>query len=1567
MSSVFGCKWLGGEAGRRRTHNRPRIERLEDRCVPSLVTQLTNTFADSPGLGWLSPDGSRAAYVAEVNPTGQNVDHRSEVFLYDAASGTTTQITDGAFPAYDLIGGGTKIAFVSDADLVPGKNTSHDMQVFLYDTTTGTFTQATPAASTVNSPYYTNFGLSADGTALALESDSDLVAGKNAQHARQLFLYGIAGRTLTQVTSGNGYNSGTVVLSARGTALAFESSGDLVPGYNPHGYTELFRYSVAGGVLTQITPGSEHVAAPAPALSADGTKIAFATSANLTGHNPNHVPQVFLYDAITGQTVQVTALGGMRPTLSPDGTKLTLVSSLDLQPGKNPKGFAELFVYDTAGAFTQVTPGAGPYSGATPVFSADGTRLAYVSDADPVGLNGGHDPQVFLYQLARRKTTQATRNVESFDFNPVLVSANGSVLALQSSADLSGQNAAHARQVFLTDTATGTSVQLTHGGAADNAQPFVSANGTTVAFQSDADLTGRNSGGNAEVFLKDTAKGRITQLTPGSSNSYLLVLSPDGTAMALQSDADLVPGHNPDHRDELFLYNLGTGVFTQVTSGAGTYATIPDPNGVGPPPLSAGPSLAAGGAGVAYLDSANPTGPTPNAIQELFFFNAATGSTTQVTHGGASVFALSADGKTLAFVSAGDLVPGQNPGHASEVFLYNTATGAFTPETALNPYFADPPALSADGTKLAFIYAANLASGLDLYDLTTGMLSPVCSQGLPPTFTTPVLSPDGSRLAFISNGDLVPGKNPQGFPQLFVYNSVSKRYTQVTPGDAAGLSDAPVFSPDGSQLAFVSSDDLVPGQNPNHCPQVFLYNLSGSTLAQDTRANAPGVYVSGTISLSAGGRALVFASNGDVTGQNADGNYEIFLVSGAGVTGGPAFSSLTHSPAISYGTATVLLSGVLSGAAANAIVSINAGRASTTATVGAKGAFSATLNTGTLAASPAPYAITYSYAGKGNAAANTTTTLTINKAKPSFSRLAPAPTTAFGATLLTLSGKLTAGTAVPAGDTVTVTAGSASATASVAADGSFSAALPTAGLLVAASPLPVSYSFAGDENFVSTANTATRLTVTRAMPSFSMLMPRVIAYGTATVILAGKLLAGTAAPAGDTVTVTAGGASATARVQMDGTFSTALNTGTLPAAAVAYPVTYSFTGDSNFNAVKDRTTGLTVNKAVPSLGDLTPSRTVTYGTRSVSLSGVLSDVPAGSPVTISAGGATATTRVGRGGRFSGVLSTAGLTASSAPYAVAYSFGGSANFAAVGDGSTALTVIKAAPTFRHLTPSHAITFGTTSTTLSGVLPRGAAGGLVTIVVGSASATTTVGRSGRFSASLDTSTLAASATPYPITYSYGGNPNYDALDNTARRLTVAKATQTIVLGRLPNRFPGDAFALSATAGSGLPVTFRVSGPAKLAGNVLTVTGPGLVRVRATQPGSSNYKAAAVSRSFFVARNISATVSVHSSEPQFVPGSAGLSTVFLTLMNKTPRTLTDALQLVLANLPDGDSVTAAAFGTRSLAVAVSAAGNPVISIPRGAYASLAPRKSLRIKLVFKVTAALSYDVQTFKDVGF
>ncbi len=92
---------------------------------------------------------------------------------------------------------------------------------------------------------------------------------------------------------------------------------------------------------------------------------------------------------------------------------------------------------------------------------------------------------------------------------------------------------------------------------------------------------------------------------------------------------------------------------------------------------------------------------------------------------------------------------------------------------------------------------------------------------------------------------------------------------------------------------------------------------------------------------------------------------------------------------------------------------------------------------------------------------------------------------------------------------------------------------------------------------------------------------------------------------------------------------------------------------------------------------------------------------------------------------------------------------------------------------------------------------------------------------------------------------GNANYNAAAKVSHTIVVDKAKQTITFTapKTPVVYGVKPISLSAKASSALAVTFSVvSGPARVKGDVLTITGAGTVVVAAEQAGNADYDAAA-----------------------------------------------------------------------------------------------------------------------------
>jgi hypothetical protein len=129
---------------------------------------------------------------------------------------------------------------------------------------------------------------------------------------------------------------------------------------------------------------------------------------------------------------------------------------------------------------------------------------------------------------------------------------------------------------------------------------------------------------------------------------------------------------------------------------------------------------------------------------------------------------------------------------------------------------------------------------------------------------------------------------------------------------------------------------------------------------------------------------------------------------------------------------------------------------------------------------------------------------------------------------------------------------------------------------------------------------------------------------------------------------------------------------------------------------------------------------------------------------------------------------------------------------------------------------------------------------------------------------TATTTSATGTYPITITQGtlsaANYTFTFANGT---LTITGATaQTITFGALPGVTYGVApITLSATASSGLAVTYTVTGPATVSGSTLAITGAGVVAVTAHQAGNNTYAAASTVTQTFTAAPAALTVTATS----------------------------------------------------------------------------------------------------------
>jgi hypothetical protein len=131
-----------------------------------------------------------------------------------------------------------------------------------------------------------------------------------------------------------------------------------------------------------------------------------------------------------------------------------------------------------------------------------------------------------------------------------------------------------------------------------------------------------------------------------------------------------------------------------------------------------------------------------------------------------------------------------------------------------------------------------------------------------------------------------------------------------------------------------------------------------------------------------------------------------------------------------------------------------------------------------------------------------------------------------------------------------------------------------------------------------------------------------------------------------------------------------------------------------------------------------------------------------------------------------------------------------------------------------------------------------------------------------------------------------------------------SQTINFPALPNpvTVSSTPIPLQATASSGLPVTYFVSGPASLEGSTLVILAPGSVTVTATQPGNSQFAAAnSVAQTITANSQSSASFTVASNPSSLTVAAGGSATATITVTPSggfnSPITLSCSQQSMIA----------------------------------------------------------------------
>jgi uncharacterized repeat protein (TIGR01451 family) len=394
------------------------------------------------------------------------------------------------------------------------------------------------------------------------------------------------------------------------------------------------------------------------------------------------------------------------------------------------------------------------------------------------------------------------------------------------------------------------------GGNGESLGPSVSSDGTLVAFFSTAtNLHPADTDGEYDVFVKNLLTGEVILVSraaggaKANSRSTGATISADGTRVAFNSGATNL---HPAGVAGVYVKDLPTGA---VLLASATAAGVPANAGAGSLAVSADGTRVAFTTGATNLDPRDSVADDDVYVKdlvtgELFLASLSASGEKKVGLFGATIAALSADGKRVAFHSDAAGLHPDDPDETGDVFVRDLTTGqlilASTSDAGVKgDGQSGQPSLSADGTKVAFTsFSANLDPDMTirgfgsvyLKDLSTGDLSLVSrtSSGaaIPGGGFGISLSADATRIAFASMTRLADPADTDSVSDIYVKDLATGELflasTTKSGVKGNGASYPAALAPGGSTVAFRSDATNLDPADGDSSADVYAKEIGGA-------------------------------------------------------------------------------------------------------------------------------------------------------------------------------------------------------------------------------------------------------------------------------------------------------------------------------------------------------------------------------------------------------------------------------------------------------------------------------------------------------------------------------------------------------------------------------------------------------------------------------------------------------------------------------------------------------------------------------------------------------------------
>ncbi len=535
------------------------------------------------------------------------------------ASANPVISTDGKFVAFDS--GAT--------DLVAG-DTNVKRDVFLRDLTAGTtqLVSQTPAgAGGDGDSSNPTIGSNATGVTVGFSSAAENLVAADGNNAIDVFVRPIVGTTgtttlvskdVTRPFSALG-GAGQALLSRDGSVIAFSSvSSKLTADQDTNSAIDLFATTVATPsvkLVTKRAPGlpantgndASSIGNPRNVISDNGQFTVFSSRASnlASGDTNGQAIDIFRRDLSTGQVTlisQSTAnLSGngnsTNGVINGDGSVIAFSSTASNLVTGDTNGIPDAFVWNATNTtplrrISALVPGLATAATVQDI-SANG-RVVFIAGNPSISDLNGPVGDIYLWDPASPDTVTQVNRLSPGSASEASISRDGQfVIFTSTSATLGAGDTNAVSDIFRYDIATGTvtlvSKSATAVGNAKSFNPTINADGTIVAFVSDAtNLTANaDTNGAQDVFVWRAATGTVelASVATGGTAATLAVgaaaagsfrpnLSADGKFIVFTSSGtDLVTGDTNGNLD-VFIRNLGAATPTTSLVSIQTPGTI---------------------------------------------------------------------------------------------------------------------------------------------------------------------------------------------------------------------------------------------------------------------------------------------------------------------------------------------------------------------------------------------------------------------------------------------------------------------------------------------------------------------------------------------------------------------------------------------------------------------------------------------------------------------------------------------------------------------------------------------------------------------------------------------------------------------------------------------------------------------------------------------------------------------------------------------------------------------------------------------------------------------------------